>query len=132
MRLRLAGEGEVSEYGGEPGDLYIFLEVEPHATLVRNGNDLETLVTIPFTKAILGHELPLRLVDEEIVIEIPPGTQPGDRIRIDGKGIPYVGRGGSGDLVVEVRVTLPIEPGDAERALLEQLDAVIGDDRKRS
>ncbi len=122
MRLRLAGEGEHPEHGGEPGDLYVFITVQPHERLERHGNDLRCSIRVPFTKAILGHRLRLPLVDEEVDIEIPAGTQPGDEIRLVGKGMPYVGRRGRGDLVVTVQVELPREPGETERRLLQQLD----------
>ncbi|MCK9459191.1 MAG: molecular chaperone DnaJ [Proteobacteria bacterium] len=125
MRLRLAGEGEHPEHGGEPGDLYIFIEVAPHATLVREGNDLLADVTVPFTKAILGHTVTVELVDEEIEVEIPPGSQPGRQIVLEGKGVPYVGRSGRGDLVVTLRIELPERVDGKSRELLAQLDKLL-------
>lgn len=122
MRLRLAGEGEHPESPGEPGDLYVFIEVEPHQLLVRNGNDLEYTVSIPYTRAILGCSLEVELIGETVEIELPPGTQPGDQIRVSGKGIPFVGGKGRGELIVNVKVVLPIEIGDEERTLLDKLD----------
>jgi len=122
MRLRLAGEGEHPEQGGEPGDLYIFITVEPHEVLERHGNDLRCTVRVPYTRAILGHRLVLTLVDEEAEVGIPPGTQPGEEIRLAGKGAPYVGRKGRGDLIVTVDVDLPRAPGDAERDLLRRIE----------
>jgi molecular chaperone DnaJ len=122
MRLRLAGEGEHPESNGEPGDLYIFIEVEPHPVLDREGNDLHLTIEVSYTRAILGHTTRVELIDDEVELILPPGTQPGDEIRLPGKGVPYVGRSGRGDLVIEVKVQLPREPGDEERALLEQLD----------
>jgi molecular chaperone DnaJ len=122
MRLRLAGEGEHPESNGEPGDLYIFIDVEPHATLERDGNDLRISVEVPYTRAILGDRLALELVDEQVELDLPPGTQPGDEIRVAGLGVPYVGRSGRGDLVVDVQVRLPQEPEGEELELLERLN----------
>jgi molecular chaperone DnaJ len=122
MRLRLAGEGEHPESNGEPGDLYIFIDVEPHAALERDGNDLRLTVEVPYTRAILGDKLVIELVDEQADLEIPPGSQPGDEIRIEGLGVPYVGRPGRGDLVVDIRVRLPHEPVGEELELLERLN----------
>jgi len=124
MRLRLAGEGEHPEQGGEPGDLYIFIDVEPHPDLAREGNDLYTVVTVPFTKAILGHTVEVGLIDEVVRVELPPGTQPGDQICVVGKGVPRVAHDGRGDLVVEVKVVLPIALDDRERELVTELDAL--------
>jgi len=125
MRLRLAGEGEHPEHGGEPGDLYIFIEVLPHERLVREGNDLHVDVTIPFTKAILGHEMQVELVDESIEISIPPGAQPGQHIVLGGKGVPYVGRPGRGDLVVTLKIDLPTHLDKKARQLLTDLDELL-------
>jgi len=122
MRLRLAGEGEHPEGAGDPGDLYIFLDVEPHPVLTREGNDLRLVAEVPYTRAILGDELAIALVDEQVQVQLPAGSQPGDEIRIPGKGVPYVGRPGRGDLVIELKVRLPSEPGDEERQLLTRLD----------
>jgi molecular chaperone DnaJ len=122
MRLRLAGEGEHPESNGEPGDLYIFIDVEPHPTLERDGNDLRLSVEVPYTRAILGDRLALELVDEKVELDLPPGTQPGDEIRVEGLGVPYVGRSGRGDLVVDIQVRLPHEPQGEELELLERLN----------
>lgn len=125
MRLRLAGEGEHPEGGGEPGDLYIFIQVKEHETFVREGNDLVCEVTIPYTKALLGKPIEVELPDEVVRAEIPPGTQPGDQIRVKGKGMPNAGRGGAGDLVVCVDVEISKKLTDAERKLVLQLDRLI-------
>ena len=122
MRLRLAGEGEQPELTGDPGDLYIFLEVEPHQTLVREGNDLIGTVEIPFTKAILGGEVEFSIVDETVRVELPAGTQPGDRIRVVGKGVPHVGHVERGDLLVDVKVVLPTQLDSEQQELIFRLD----------
>ncbi len=119
MRLRLAGEGEHPETGGDPGDLYVFIEVSPHGELEREGEDLWYFANVPFTQAILGWELDVNLPEEVVKAKIPPGTQPGDEIRISGKGVPRIGRDGAGDLVLKVDVELPRELDDEERELLE-------------
>ena len=129
MRLRLAGEGEHPEIGGEPGDLYVFIEVLPHERLVRNGNDLIYETTIPYTKAILGHKVEVQLVDEVVEVPLPKGVQPGEQIRIEGKGIPYVGRSGKGDLIVVVRTLrdedIIEEINEKQREIIENLDNMI-------
>ncbi|MDJ0764813.1 MAG: molecular chaperone DnaJ [Myxococcota bacterium] len=124
MRLRLAGEGEHPETGGEPGDLYIFVEVEPHEKLERDGNDLRYAVTVPYTQAILGQRIEVELPGEVCHTDLPPGIQPGEEISISGKGVPYIGRSGSGDLIVTVHVTLPQHPNDRERELLQELEDI--------
>jgi molecular chaperone DnaJ len=122
MRLRLAGEGQQPEGSGSPGDLYVFIHVEPHDRLERDGDDLRCELAVPYTRAILGYTAEIPVVDEVIKVEIPRGVQPGDEVRVAGKGAPHVGRAGCGDLVVSVRITLPREPSEAELSLVEQID----------
>lgn len=122
MRLRLAREGEHPETGGEPGDLYVFIHVEPDEQLEREGDDLYCRVRISYTQAILGHTLTVQVIDEPVEVRLAPGTQPGDEIRIAGKGAPRVGKRSSGDLVVLVSVALPTDISERERELLLELD----------
>jgi molecular chaperone DnaJ len=124
MRLRLAGEGQQPEGNGTPGDLYVFIHVEPHELLERDGDDLRCELALPYTRAILGHTADIPIVDEVVTVEIPRGVQPGDEVRVSGKGAPHVGRSGRGDLVVSVRVTLPREPSEVELSLLEQIEGL--------
>ena len=128
MRLRLAGEGEHPETGGEAGDLYVFITVESDPRLERDGNDLYTEVSIPYTQAILGHQVTVQVVDEQVLVKIPTGTQPGEEIRIPGKGVPLIGKKGAGDLIVRVNVTLPEVVSDEERELLIRLAALSLDE----
>ena len=121
MRLRLAGEGEHPETGGEPGDLYVFISVEEDPQLVRDGNDLYAEVSLSYIEAILGHKTSVKVVEERVPVRIPTGTQPGEAIRIPGKGVPHVGKKTAGDLVVRVNVQLPSSITKEERDLLLKL-----------
>jgi molecular chaperone DnaJ len=124
MRLRLAGEGEKPENEGEPGDLYVFIEVEADNQFERHENDLYYGVTVPFTQAILGRDIEIKLLDEVIKMELPAGTQPGERVRINGKGVPYINRSGAGDLIVEVVVELPKKLTEEQRKLVAKLEEI--------
>ncbi len=132
MRLRLAGEGEHPETGGEPGDLYIFIRVEQDEKLEREGDDLFFRVHIPYTSAILGCDISVQVIDEILPVKILPGTQPGDEIRIKGKGSPKVGKKSSGDLVVQVKVELPKKISEQERTLLEELAELSAENMEKT
>ena len=121
MRLRLAGEGERIK-NGEPGDLYIFIHVEEHPELVRDEHDLHTEIELSYIRAILGHQVEIPLFQERVVVDIPPGTQPGDVIRLPGQGFSIVGREERGALLVFVRIVLPKTITDKERELLTALE----------
>jgi molecular chaperone DnaJ len=132
MRLRLAGEGEHPETGGEPGDLYIFITVEPDAFFTREGDDLHYELTIPYTRAILGDEHVVDVFGDQVLVRVPQGAQPNDEIRIKGKGAARVGRDTVGDLVIKIRVTLPENPSAEELKLISKLDKLIGITHKKA
>ncbi|MCX7829217.1 MAG: molecular chaperone DnaJ, partial [Thermanaerothrix sp.] len=119
-RLRIPGEGEAGINGGPPGDLFLIVEVIPHPVFERHGADLRVKVDVAFPQAALGSEVPLETFEGTERIEIPPGTQPGSVLKIRGKGMPRMG-GGRGDLLVQVRVVVPKNLTERQRALLQAL-----------
>ncbi|MGQ9734123.1 MAG: molecular chaperone DnaJ [Candidatus Bipolaricaulia bacterium] len=124
-RLRLAGEGNAGTGGGPPGDLYIIVEVKPHETFQRKGDDLHIEVPLKVTQAILGARLKVPTLEGEVELEIPPGTQPGTVFRLKGKGIPHLHGSGRGDQFVQVKVIIPTALSREQRRLLEELDRTL-------
>lgn len=129
MRLRLAGEGEEPESGGEPGDLYIFIHVLEHPQFHRQEHDLHTTVTLPVTKAMLGCKVEVDLEGDIITVPIEPGTQPGQELVLPGRGMPKIGKSDKGDLVVHVAVELPRKLSTKETRLVVELDALLTEGR---
>jgi molecular chaperone DnaJ len=119
-RLRMAGHGEPGTNGGQPGDLYIFLEVKEHAFFERRGADLYCTIPISLSQATLGTSIKVPTLSGEEDLEIPEGTQSGQIFRKKSKGLPNP-HGGRGDLYVSVRVEIPAKVTREQRRLLEQL-----------
>ncbi len=105
-RLRLQGEGEAGTRGGERGDLYVDVRIAPHPVFQRQGRDLHSAVAISMTQATLGDEIEVPTLDGPATLTVPPGIQPGSVLTLRGKGLPG-GRGGHGDLLLRVGVTIP-------------------------
>lgn len=123
MRLKLAGEGEAGERSGPRGDLYVLIEVQPHSFFHREGRDLLCEIPIRMTQAALGSEVKLPTLSEEaITLKVPGGTQPGQMLRLAGKGLPGLRGAGRGDLLVRVRVEIPARLTAAQRKQLEEMD----------
>ncbi len=119
-RLRLRNEGELSEGGGPPGDLYVFLSVDDSDVFHRDGADVHLPLEISFVQAALGTTIDIpTLDDEKYALEIPAGSQPGDRIALRSMGIPSLNRRGRGDLIVHLKVTVPKTLDDQSRQFLE-------------
>lgn len=131
-RIRLKGEGNAGLFGGPNGDLYVQILVKSHPLFKRQGNDLVFILTLPFYYAMLGCEFELPLFDRSIKIEIPPGTQPGEKLRIKGKGFPSVDSAKRGDLVVEVRLEIPKGLTKKQRELLLELKKAFEEEKKKS
>ena len=125
-KVRLAGEGEPSFNGGQPGDLYLIVEVEPDARFERDGDDLITDVKVDLFAALLGGEAEVPTLGRAITLKIPAGTQSGRKFRLGGKGMPVLGQKDKhGDLYARVLVTVPEHLSDAQRELVEQLRATF-------
>lgn len=121
MRLRVAGYGDAGEAGGPPGDLYVYITVEPHKIFQREGDDLLVDLPISFVEAALGckKEIP-KLGEGVCTIPIPEGTQTDKVLRIKQEGIPNVHRQGKGDLLVKVVVETPIDLNEKQKTLLKE------------
>lgn len=128
MTLRLRGRGEAGQRGGEEGDLYVRVAVRPHPVFTREGDHLVCSMTISFTVATLGAEVPVRTLDGEEPVKIPAGTQPGTLLRLRGRGVPKLQGRGRGDLIVQLQVEVPRNLGAEERALVEQLAQQRGEE----
>lgn len=119
--LRVRGKGEIGRQGGAAGDLYVHVEVAADPHVARDRDDLRTRFEIPVSDAVLGTQVKVKSVTEDITLKIPAGTQPGQVLRVKGKGMPVLNTSRHGDLYVEVVVEVPKKLGKKERGLWEEL-----------
>ena len=127
-RVRLAGEGEVGEQGGPPGDLYVEMHVKEHAIFHREDYEGFCEVPVSFVQATLGTQLEVPTLDGMHKLRIPEGTQSGTVFRIKGKGIPHLQSTGRGDQHVRVLVETPQNLNKAQRELLTKFAEASGED----
>ncbi len=114
--LRVTGRGEAGVRGGRSGDLYVAVRIAEHEIFRRAGDDLACEVPVPMTIAALGGSVAIPTLGEPEDHDISPGTQSGEVVRLRGRGMPRVGRGGRGTLVALMRVETPtnLDPEQAE------------------
>jgi len=124
--LRIRGEGEQGATGR--GDLYVVIEVRPHAIFQRRGNDILIEENISLSKAILGGETQVPTLDGKVNMKIPTGTQSGKVFRLKGKGIPDVHGRGIGDELVRIVVEIPTRLTAQQRSLIEEFARLSGED----
>ncbi|HEY1967960.1 MAG TPA: molecular chaperone DnaJ [Pseudonocardia sp.] len=135
MRVRLAGQGEVGPGGGPAGDLYVEVEEAPHDVFTREGVDLHCVLPLPMTAAALGTtvRLPVLTQEEELELDVEPGTQSGTVRTLRGRGMPRLrstGRvDGRGDLMVHIEVVTPTKLDARQTELLRELAALRGDEQ---
>jgi molecular chaperone DnaJ len=121
MQLCLRGEGEVGTNAGPRGDLYVDVHVRPHSVFKREGVHLLCQVPISYTQAALGSKIEIPLLEGKTDVELSPGTQPGEVIRLRGKGMPDPRGGRTGDLHIEVQLVVPKKLVPEHEALLRKL-----------
>ncbi len=118
-RLRLSGRGGVSPHGGPAGDLYVEIAVEPDPRFVRRGDDLYHPLRLGLAEVALGTTTKVPVLgEEEMPVDIPPGTQHGTVFRIPKRGMPRLRGRGRGDLFVEVAIDVPTDLSAAEEDAL--------------
>jgi len=120
-RLRLPGEGDAPPEKGPSGDLYIIIHTMPHQYFKREGDDLLYNLQINIPQAALGTEVTIPAIEGKAALRIHPGTQPGQILRVKGRGMPRMDGYGRGDLRVRVNVVIPKKLTQHQRALLEEL-----------
>ncbi|MBT8400427.1 MAG: J domain-containing protein [Rhodothermia bacterium] len=121
LKIRLKNRGRKGP-GGKRGDLYVTFEVDPHPRLRRDGDDLYITVKLNPFDAMLGSTRQVtNAYGKKIKVTLPPGTPPGDRLRLAGQGVKTDKT--TGDLFVEVEIEIPKDLSDEQRRILT--DAAI-------
>lgn len=124
MVLNVHGKGNAGPHNGVPGDIQVLIEEEKSDTFVRDKQDVIYNLLLDFPTAALGGDAEIPTIDgKKIALKIAPGTQPGNVVRLRGKGLPAVkGYGsGKGDIVVNMSVFVPKTLDKNERKAIEQL-----------
>ncbi|MDO5440655.1 MAG: molecular chaperone DnaJ [Erysipelotrichaceae bacterium] len=121
QQVRVSGYGERGTNGGDNGDLYIEINVRPHKYFVRQGNDIYIQVPISSIDATLGTKIDVPTCHGDVELVIPPGSQPGQKLRLKGYGVPSIRTSTRGDQYVELKVEIPTKLSREEKELYEKL-----------
>jgi len=123
--LTLRGQGEAGKNGGPAGDILIFIKVEPHKILKREGFDVILDVPVSFTDALLGAKVKIPGINETLELTIPELTQTGSILTLTGKGTKKYGKNSYGDLFARIIVELPKTLSKKEKELISSLSDSI-------
>ena len=123
QKLRLAGKGSQSPYGGPPGDLFLVINEQPHPVFTRDGNNLIALQRIPFSKACLGSEVTVKSLEgKDLKVKVPAGIQQQSKLRLKGHGLPEGKTGGRGDIYVKFMIDIPKKLTKDQKKLIQELN----------
>jgi molecular chaperone DnaJ len=125
-KVRIPARGNAGRNGGPPGDLYISIEVPPHALFRREGADISVKIPITVPEATLGAKIEVPTLWGKTTIRIPPGTKSGQKFRIREQGAPVPGKAAKGDEFVEVAIVPPPFEDQRVRELMKELEKLSG------
>jgi curved DNA-binding protein len=107
---------------GRKNDLYLVVQVTEDPNFERKGHDLYTESEVDLYQAVLGGETRVKTLTGSVLLNLPPGTQPGQTFRLAGQGMPNIKNPDSrGDLFVRVKVHIPRSLTAEQRELFQKL-----------
>ena len=123
QQIRVQGRGGRGSGGGPNGDLYVEVSVDPDSRFTREGNDVHSNIALSFPDCALGTEVDVETVYGTLEVVVPSGTQPGQILKLKGKGIKDLRTGKPGDHYLHVEVRTPTDLTDREKELLKEFQA---------
>ncbi len=127
VTLRVSNGGDIGENGGGFGDLYVEVHVKDHKIFRRDGDNLIIDAPITYPQAVLGGTIKVPTIEgKEMEVTIPKGTQFGEVLKVQGNGMPKLGKKGFGDLLINVKIEVLKKPTAKQKELLEALAQETG------
>ena len=123
MQLRLNGEGSGGLNGGPSGDLYVLVRIREHAMFARNGGDLYCDLPVSFPQLALGADLEVPVLGGTAKLKVPGGSQPGQILKLRGRGMPRLRDRGHGDACYRLLLEVPPKLNAGQREALEAFEA---------
>lgn len=125
--LRIANKGDAGVYGGQTGDLYLKVSIQPDKKFSRVDDDLHCTVVLTYPQLVLGSQIEIENIDgSKESIKIPKGCPVGERIIIAGKGFPRLRGTGKGNLIVITNCDIPKKISNEAKEALTQYSTLIG------
>ncbi|MFA6844123.1 MAG: molecular chaperone DnaJ [Sphaerochaetaceae bacterium] len=127
-RITLRGMGDCGTNGGDTGDLYVYINVQPDKYFVREGNDLYLQIPISMTQAALGADIEVPSIEgQTIKVTVPSGIQNGKMLRVRGQGATKLNSSDRGDLYIKVLTVVPKHLGMKAKKLMQDLSESMGE-----
>ena len=123
-KIRLSGMSpNIANPQAPPGDLIINIQINREPGFDLDGPNLIHYAEIDAISAMVGCDIPIRhITGKTVKLKVPPGTQPGSKLRIKGMGLPIQGNAGvSADwyTIISIRV-----PQITDKEIVEELNKI--------
>ena len=130
--IRIRGKGDPGENGGERGDILVQVNVSKSPFFERQDMNIYSTVSISFADAALGGTIRIKTVDGEVEYDVKPGTQPGTKVRLKGKGVPSLRSSQvRGDHYVTLTISVPEKLNEEQREALIAFDQTMNGGTRR-
>ena len=130
-KVRVAGKGEPGLNGGQPGDLYLVIHVQPHRLLRREGENLYMEVPVTVGEVIAGGTITIPTVEGMVTVKVPPKSQSGQTLKLKGKGAVNPKTKQKGDLMVKLIVKVPQTDEREILAAVEKMEVYYQEDVRK-
>ncbi len=127
-QLRISGKGSAGSNGGPNGDIYLEFKVKEHEIFKREDEDIYLHVPLTLTEAILGCKKEIPTLTGNVILEVKPGTQANDKVKLKGKGVKRINSIGRGNMYVVFDVIIPTRLSSTQKKLIKELSSTILDD----
>ena len=126
-KLRISREGEAGTNGGEPGNLFVVINILSDPVFTRKDRDIICEVPVDFATAACGGIIEVPTLAGKTRLRVPEKTQSGMMLRLKGKGVPALKGGERGDQLVKIVVETPVGLSARQKELLDAFQASLGD-----
>ncbi len=119
QRIRLEGQGSPGFGGGPNGDLFLEIAFERHHLFHAEGRNIHHTLAITPWEAALGAAVTVPTLGGNVEIKIPPGSQGGRKLRLNGRGL--CSKSKSGDQYNTLRIVVPEPQSEEQKKLYREM-----------
>ena len=122
MTVRSRGAGNDGLNGGPTGDLRVRVHIREHTLFARDGADLYCDLPLSFPQLALGAEVEVPVLGGKATLKVPGGGQPGQLLKLRGRGMPRLRERGHGDACYRLVLEVPSKLNAKQREALEAFE----------
>jgi len=123
QRIRLEGQGLPGLGGAPPGDLFLEIAIGEDPLFRIHKRDVHLDLPVTPWEAALGATITVPTLGGKVQLKVPPGSQGGQKLRLQGRGISSSSQ--SGDQIVILRIVVPEARTKEQQELYRKMAATM-------